>query len=399
VHKIGGSNSIMTQPIAKSLVVGLAALLAACSDSSIKKVAPGDIFVTELMSASAASEPQWLELYNSAKASINLQGCEITNTQGQAFTITDSLVMESQHYAVVANQDSVADFGYQPDVFEIPPAGGISLTCNGSLIDKMTYQIGPPTIAATARSWQLIPDTDSNQAQSAEANDKIENWCYTILIEDYMIGDRRFATPGQANAICESVMPYVSYNDQEAVLIEGIDLAATLKVAEAELARKLATSELPIWAIRDQVVTADIAAKIAQLYFDNIEMLYATEPFTIIDWNHAVWHFSWAISNLYRNGDTAVKAALQLAYEDAITRPETLERYNHIAIDHIRNDIVVMGDIHTPAHNRMQQLVVAPGNPDYLQSFAEYEENKRSDFAIKTIHILYQAKTFLEGLL
>lgn len=389
----------MTKPIAKSLVVGLAALLAACSDSSIKKVAPGDIFVTELMPASAASEPQWLELYNSAKASINLQGCEITNTQGQAFTITDSLVMESQHYAVVANQDPVADFGYQPDVFEIPPAGGISLNCNGSLIDKMTYQIGPPTIASTARSWQLIPDTDSNQAQSAEANDKVENWCYTILIEDYMIGDRRFATPGQANAICESVMPYVSYNDQEAVLIEGIDLAATLKVAEAELARKLATSELPIWAIRDQVVTADIAAKIAQLYFDNIEMLYATEPFTIIDWNHAVWHFSWAISNLYRNGDTAVKAALQLAYEDAITRPETLERYDHIAIDHIRNDIVVMGDIHTPAHNRMQQLVVAPGNPDYLQSFAEYEENKRSDFALKTIHILYQAKTFLEGLL
>ena len=389
----------MTKPIAKSLVVGLAALLAACSDSSIKKVAPGDIFVTELMPASAAGEPQWLELYNSAKASINLQGCEITNTQGQAFTITDSLVMESQHYAVVANQDLVADFSYQPDVFEIPPAGGISLNCNGSLIDKMTYQIGPPTIAATARSWQLIPDTDSNQAQSAEANDKVENWCYTILIEDYMIGDRRFATPGQANAICASVMPYVSYNDQEAVLIEGIDLAATLKVAEAELARKLATSELPIWAIRDQVVTADIAAKIAQLYFDNIEMLYATEPFTIIDWNHAVWHFSWAISNLYRNGDTAVKAALQLAYEDAITRPETLERYNHIAIDHIRNDIVVMGDIHTPAHNRMQQLVVAPGNPDYLQSFAEYEENKRSDFALKTIHILYQAKTFLEGLL
>jgi hypothetical protein len=194
-------------------------------------------------------------------------------------------------------------------------------------------------------------------------------------------------------------MPYVSYNDQEPVLIEGIDLAATLKVAEAEFARELSTSELPIWAIRDQVVTPEIAAKIAQLYFDNIEMLYTTEPFTIIDWNHAVWHFSWAISNLYRNGDTAVKAALQLAYEDAITRPETLERYNHIAIHHIRNDIVVMGDIHTPAHNRMQQLVVAPGNPAYLQSFAEYEENKRSAFALTTIDIVYRAKTFFEGLL
>jgi hypothetical protein len=40
------------------------------------------------------------------------------------------------------------------------------------------------------------------------------------------------------------------------------------------------------------VVTPEIAAKIAQLYFDNIEMLYTTEPLTIIDWNHAVWHFS-----------------------------------------------------------------------------------------------------------
>jgi len=394
-----GKISNLTKPIAKSFAGILTLLIIGCGDSTIKKVAPGDIFVTELMPVSSANEPQWLELYNRAEDSINLQGCEITNTQGQIFTITDNLVLESQQYAVVSNQNSGADFTYQSDVFELPPASGISLACNDSVIDKMTYQIGPPTIAATARSWQLMPDTDSNQPQTAEDNDRVENWCYTILIEDYMIGDRRFATPGRANSVCEAAMPYISYNDQESVLIEGVDLAATLKVAEAELARKLSTSELPIWAIRDQVVTPEIASEIAKLYFDNIEMLYTTEPFTIIDWNHAVWHFSWAISNLYRNGDAAVKAALNLAYEDAITRPETLERYNHLAIHHIRNDIVVMGDIHTPAHNRMQQLVVAPGNPAYLQSFAEYEENKRSEFTLKTIHILFQAKAFFEGLL
>ena len=145
----------MTKPIAKSCVVSLAFLIAGCGGSSIKKVAPEDIFITELMPVSAASEPQWFELYNSAESSIDLQGCEITNSQDQAFTITDSLVMESQQYAVVANQNPRADFTYQSDLFELPPAGGISLTCNGSLIDKMTYQIGPPTIAATARSWQL----------------------------------------------------------------------------------------------------------------------------------------------------------------------------------------------------------------------------------------------------
>ncbi len=387
---------MMTKPKAKTFFLGLALLINGCGDSRVNMATPGDIFVTELMPISVAGEPQWLELHNSTETSINLQGCEIANTQDQTFTITDSLIMASQQYAVVASQNAEADFIYSPDGFELPPAGGISLTCNGSLIDKMTYQIGAPTIAATARSWQLTPDSDNNQAQSAEGNDKAANWCYTILIEDYMIGDRRFATPGSANPLCTSVMPYVSYNDQASVLIEGVDLAATLKVAEAELARELSTSELPIWAIRDQIVTPEIATKIAQLYFDNIDMLYTTEPFTILDWNHAVWHFSWAISNLYRNGDTAVKAALQLAYDDAITRPETLERYNHIAIHHIRNDIVVMGDIHTPAHNRMQQLVVAPGNPDYLQSFTEYEENKRSVFALKTIHILYRVKAFFE---
>jgi hypothetical protein len=89
---------------------------------------------------------------------------------------------------------------------------------------------------------------------------------------------------------------------------------------------------------------------------------------------------------------------LQLAYEDAITRPETLERRNYIAIDHIRNDVVVMGDIHTAAHMRMKQLIVAPGNPDYLQSFEEYQDNKRSLFTLKTIHFLYGVKTFFEGI-
>ncbi|MDG0970058.1 MAG: hypothetical protein P8O06_09480 [Porticoccaceae bacterium] len=177
-----------------------------------------------------------------------------------------------------------------------------------------------------------------------------------------MTGDWRFATPERADSVCESVISYVSYNDQESVLIERVDLAATLKLAEAKFTHELSTSELPMWAIRIQVVTLEIAAKIAQLCFDNIEMLCTREPFTIIGWNHAIWHFSWAISHQYRHGDTAVKASLQLAYKGAITRSETLERCNHIAIHHIRNDTVVMGDIHTLAHNRIQQLVVAPGN-------------------------------------
>ena len=383
-----------TQPIiAQACFLAVVLLLTGCGDSSVETAAPGDIVVTELMPESGVGESQWLELHNSTETAINLQGCEIRNTQEQAFTITDRLIIETQQYAVIATKGPTAGFISQPNLFELPPAGGISLTCNDNLIDKMTYQIGASTIAAAARSWQLVPG--SNNAQE---NDNEKNWCYTILVKDYMVEERRFATPGKANPVCESVMPYVSYNDQASVLIKGIDWDATLKVAEAEFARELSTSELPIWAIRDQIITPEVAAKIAVLYFDNIDMLYGTKTFLVLDWNHAVWHLSWAISNLYRNGDSAVKKELQLAYEDAVTRPETLERRNYIAIDHIRNDVVVMGDIHTAAHTRMKQLIVAPGNPDYLQSFEDYQNNARSLFTLKTVHVVYKLKTFFEAL-
>ena len=57
-----------------------------------------------------------------------------------------------------------------------------------------------------------------------------------------------------------------------------------------------------------------------------------------------------------------------------------------------------MGDIHTPAHSRMQQLIVAPGNPDYLQSYQDYVDNRRSALTRKFIHSLYIAKTWLEDI-
>ena len=68
---------------------------------------------------------------------------------------------------------------------------------------------------------------------------------------------------------------------------------------------------------------------------------------------------------------------LQLAYEYALTRPETLGRYKYVAIDYIRGESVVMGDTHTPARNRMQQLIVAPGNAGYLNSYRMLGKQKK----------------------
>jgi hypothetical protein len=391
---------MIIKKVSMILFISLALLISGC-DRTVQAPGEGGVVFNELMPLSAIQhvEPiQWLELSNIASAPVNLIGCKISNQDQQIFQITDNLISESQGFLVIPSTETAqyaahnvlrdAIITYPSEVFNIVEFGELSLSCDGRIIDKVIYEVSPKTVAASARSWQLAPDLPESNLQIEE-----KKWCSAILIESLMYGDRRFASPGASNPVCEAAMPYVSYNDQESVLINNIDWQATLKVAETEFARKLSTSELPIWGIRDQVITPDIATKIAALYFDNIDMLYKTSPFTMLDWNHAVWHLSWAISNLYRNGNADVKKQLQLAYEDAIKRPETLERYTYIAIDHIRNDIVVMGDIHTPANNRMKQLIVVPGNPDYLQSYDEYEDNVRSPLFLKTIHFLYTLKT------
>lgn len=88
---------------------------------------------------------------------------------------------------------------------------------------------------------------------------------------------------------------------------------------------------------------------------------------------------------------------LQAACDDETERSETLERFYYLAINHIRNDVMVMGDIHLPAHERMKQLIVVPGNADYSQSFEEYENNQRSLLLLRLIHFLYLVKSFFTG--
>ncbi|GAC12580.1 hypothetical protein [Paraglaciecola chathamensis] len=69
-------------------------------------------------------------------------------------------------------------------------------------------------------------------------------------------------------------------NAQQAVLIDNIDFETTMKIAEEELRRNIATEELKIWAIRDRVISPAAAAKISSLSLDNIDGLYHTKRLT-----------------------------------------------------------------------------------------------------------------------
>ena len=167
--------------------------------------------------------------------------------------------------------------------------------------------------------------------------------------------------------------PYV-YHEQHRVLVPGIDVDATLKIARIELEEGGFDATLSIWAIRDQIVTVDHARTISELYFQYIDKVAAEKDKATADFG--VWHFAWAISNFYRNGNDAIRTELEAAYRDARKRPDSLKKFKGIAAEHINGSKIYMGDIHGFARAFARSHIVAPGNQKYLQSLDQYKKNK-----------------------
>ncbi|HET8775716.1 MAG TPA: hypothetical protein VFP80_18090 [Thermoanaerobaculia bacterium] len=172
--------------------------------------------------------------------------------------------------------------------------------------------------------------------------------------------------------------PYV-YHDQKRVLVQGIDLRTTLEIARLELEEGGFDATLAVWAIRDQVITEDDARIISGLYFDHIDRIAADKDRTTADFG--VWHFTWAIANLYRNGDDSIRKELEAAYRDAQRRPEGLKKFKGIAVEHVSGSKIYMGDIHGLARAFARSHIVAPGNASYLQSLDDYTKKKQKQKA------------------
>ena len=154
------------------------------------------------------------------------------------------------------------------------------------------------------------------------------------------------------------------YSTQEPALVKNVDIDQSLKVARDEMKKKDASQSLGIWMLRDQVVTPQQARIIADLYLTHIDGM--TDGFNI-------WHSSWAIANLYRLGDAAVKAELEAAYQKAKKQPDRLEGdIKETADSHINGDKLVTGFIHLGGLNYAYDHLVVPGNKKYIQSYEEY---------------------------
>ena len=51
-----------------------------------------------------------------------------------------------------------------------------------------------------------------------------------------------------------------------------------------------------------------------------------------------------------------------------------------------------------PAHEAVQKLIVAPGNPGYINSYEEYLEKRRGPIEAKAINAAYAAGKFLSNI-
>src|SRR5687767_7427167 len=157
------------------------------------------------------------------------------------------------------------------------------------------------------------------------------------------------------------------YNSQEPALVKNVDVDQTLKVAKDEMKKTDMAQSMGIWILKDQIVTPQQAKVISELYLTNLDRIVT--PFNI-------WHAAWAISNLYRLGNDAVKAELESAYQIAKKEPDRIsddDDFKGAAMDHINGTKLTTGFIHFGGMSYAYDHLVVPGNKKYIQSYEEYK--------------------------
>ena len=166
-------------------------------------------------------------------------------------------------------------------------------------------------------------------------------------------------------AVLSGCMRYLTHNREE-VLLDGVDVDATLRVAEHELKRGKLGEALTLWALRDQVITPLQSESVNRLYFEYIDSLGRFDQ----------WHLTWAIADIYRQGDTSVQDVISRAYFDAKWRAERLHR---LANRMVNDEKLYMGDAHFLGRAYAKNHLVVPGNKKYLQSYDEFMEKRKKE--------------------
>jgi len=164
------------------------------------------------------------------------------------------------------------------------------------------------------------------------------------------------------------------YRTQAKALVPGVDVDQTLEIAEMELRENKTGSVLTYWAVRDQVFTGEQAKEAGRLYFKYIDKIDSEDHKAH---GFSVWHFTWAVSNIYRFGNGEVKRAMHAAWRDAAFRVEKLDM--RMATKNFSGEKMLTGDAHFLGRSYAKKHVVVPGNKKYVQSVEAYRQRLKQD--------------------
>jgi hypothetical protein len=154
--------------------------------------------------------------------------------------------------------------------------------------------------------------------------------------------------------------PHITSN-RDAVIIENIDINQSLEISENLIQEEKWGRVIGYWVLRDQIIDTSHAKRISDSYFKYID---------IIPDHFDKWHFSWAISNFYRNGDDNIKAILKDAYKKSLEVATELN--TKPALKHIKGDKIYMGFYHGGGWRGAKNYLVVPGDKRFRQSSEEY---------------------------
>ncbi|MFT4975556.1 MAG: hypothetical protein ACI8S6_001443 [Myxococcota bacterium] len=183
----------------------LLALAGSASAADLADLVSGDLVISEIMFNPAAVSyyrGQWIEIYNNAGSSVDLNGLEVRDAAGLAFTISSSVPVAAGEYALLALRDNssingglpTVDYRYLSTALTLNTRTEmLTLQYDGTIIDTITYDTDADYPAAHGSSIIVDPT-----ALTAAANDSSSGWC----ISTSTYGDGDFGTPGAANDSC-----------------------------------------------------------------------------------------------------------------------------------------------------------------------------------------------------
>ncbi len=174
----------------------------------------GDIIFTEYMANPAAvldDFGEWLEVYNTTDADIDINGWTLSESNENPHVITSAtpvIVAPGSFFALTLRCDSSVNGGIDPGYCydgviidsELNPefilnndADTMALGWNGIVVDTLSYDVGAAWAIAQGVSTQLSTD-----ALDEASNDDSTAWCAATAT----FGDGDLGSPGEDNEAC-----------------------------------------------------------------------------------------------------------------------------------------------------------------------------------------------------